>query len=197
MAVVPGASVREPGRAGDARLWRAWLAGVLFSAWPDWFFPRGHVAVRELVLYPLAEVAAIAAIVVGVRRYRPVAPAAWLLIAAGFFSYWIGDVLWGVYVVQGRDPIPSPADGFYLAGHPTLRLHRYLRERGEPYRIAFIFDPVCWTKVPEQFATLSRQRRRWQRGLWQGLRRHASCSRTRGAGSSVSSRRPTSSSSSS
>jgi cellulose synthase/poly-beta-1,6-N-acetylglucosamine synthase-like glycosyltransferase len=54
----------------------------------------------------------------------------------------------------------------------TLRLHRYLRERGEPYRIAFVSDPVCWTEVPEQFATLGRQRRRWQRGLWQGLRRH-------------------------
>lgn len=54
----------------------------------------------------------------------------------------------------------------------TLRLHRYLRERDEPYRITFVPDPVCWTEVPEQFSTLSRQRRRWQRGLWQGLRRH-------------------------
>jgi cellulose synthase/poly-beta-1,6-N-acetylglucosamine synthase-like glycosyltransferase len=55
----------------------------------------------------------------------------------------------------------------------TLRLHRYLRERGEPYRIAFVSDPVCWTESPEQLQTLSRQRRRWQRGLWEGLRRHA------------------------
>jgi cellulose synthase/poly-beta-1,6-N-acetylglucosamine synthase-like glycosyltransferase len=55
----------------------------------------------------------------------------------------------------------------------TLRLHRYLRERGEPYRIAFISDPVCWTEAPEQFSTLGRQRRRWQRGLWETLHRHA------------------------
>jgi cellulose synthase/poly-beta-1,6-N-acetylglucosamine synthase-like glycosyltransferase len=54
----------------------------------------------------------------------------------------------------------------------TLRLHRYLRDRGEPYRIAFISDPVCWTEVPAEFATLGRQRRRWQRGLWEGIRRH-------------------------
>jgi cellulose synthase/poly-beta-1,6-N-acetylglucosamine synthase-like glycosyltransferase len=54
----------------------------------------------------------------------------------------------------------------------TIRLHRHLRERGEPYRIAFVSDPVCWTEVPEQLATLGRQRRRWQRGLWEGLRRH-------------------------
>jgi cellulose synthase/poly-beta-1,6-N-acetylglucosamine synthase-like glycosyltransferase len=54
----------------------------------------------------------------------------------------------------------------------TLRLHRHLRERGEPYRIAFVSDPVCWTEVPQQLRTLGRQRRRWQRGLWEGLRRH-------------------------
>jgi cellulose synthase/poly-beta-1,6-N-acetylglucosamine synthase-like glycosyltransferase len=55
----------------------------------------------------------------------------------------------------------------------TLRLHRYLRDRGEPYRIAFISDPVCWTEVPAEFSTLGRQRRRWQRGLWEGIRRHS------------------------
>jgi cellulose synthase/poly-beta-1,6-N-acetylglucosamine synthase-like glycosyltransferase len=55
----------------------------------------------------------------------------------------------------------------------TLRLHRHLRDRGEPYRVAFIPDPVCWTQAPEQLETLARQRRRWQRGLWEGLRRHS------------------------
>jgi cellulose synthase/poly-beta-1,6-N-acetylglucosamine synthase-like glycosyltransferase len=54
----------------------------------------------------------------------------------------------------------------------TIRLHRYLRERDEPYRIAFVSDPVCWTEVPQDLTTLGRQRRRWQRGLWEGLRRH-------------------------
>ena len=54
----------------------------------------------------------------------------------------------------------------------TLRLHRHLRERDEPYRIEFVSDPVCWTEVPEELSTLARQRRRWQRGLWQGFRRH-------------------------
>jgi cellulose synthase/poly-beta-1,6-N-acetylglucosamine synthase-like glycosyltransferase len=54
----------------------------------------------------------------------------------------------------------------------TLRLHHHLRQRDEPYRIAFVSDPVCWTEVPEDLMTLGRQRRRWQRGLWEGLRRH-------------------------
>jgi cellulose synthase/poly-beta-1,6-N-acetylglucosamine synthase-like glycosyltransferase len=54
----------------------------------------------------------------------------------------------------------------------TLRLHRHLRERGEPYRIGFVSDSVCWTEVPESLGTLGRQRRRWQRGSWEALRRH-------------------------
>jgi cellulose synthase/poly-beta-1,6-N-acetylglucosamine synthase-like glycosyltransferase len=54
----------------------------------------------------------------------------------------------------------------------TLRLHRHLRERGEAYRVVFVDDAVCWTEVPEDFTTLGGQRRRWQRGLYQALRRH-------------------------
>lgn len=54
----------------------------------------------------------------------------------------------------------------------TVRLHRRMHERGEPYHIAFVADPVCWTEVPAEFATLGRQRRRWQRGTWETLRRH-------------------------
>ena len=54
----------------------------------------------------------------------------------------------------------------------TLRLHRHLRERDEPYRVVFVDDAVCWTEVPEDFASLGGQRRRWQRGLYEALRRH-------------------------
>jgi cellulose synthase/poly-beta-1,6-N-acetylglucosamine synthase-like glycosyltransferase len=56
----------------------------------------------------------------------------------------------------------------------VVRLHHYLRERDEPYRISFVPDPVCWTEAPEDFRTLGRQRRRWQRGLAETLWRHRS-----------------------
>lgn len=56
----------------------------------------------------------------------------------------------------------------------VIRLHRYLKSRGEPYRIEFVPDPVCWTEAPEDVRTLSRQRRRWQRGLAEALWRHRS-----------------------
>lgn len=54
----------------------------------------------------------------------------------------------------------------------VVRLHRYLRDRDEDYRIAFVPDPVCWTEAPEDLLTLGRQRRRWHRGLAQTLWRH-------------------------
>lgn len=54
----------------------------------------------------------------------------------------------------------------------VVRMHRALRERGEEYRIEFAPEPVCWTEVPERLATLSRQRRRWQRGMAETLWLH-------------------------
>lgn len=54
----------------------------------------------------------------------------------------------------------------------VVRLHRHFRARGVPYRIEFVADPVCWTEVPEDIGSLSRQRRRWHRGLGQALWRH-------------------------
>jgi cellulose synthase/poly-beta-1,6-N-acetylglucosamine synthase-like glycosyltransferase len=56
----------------------------------------------------------------------------------------------------------------------VFRLHRHMRERDQDYRIEFVPDPVCWTEAPEDIRTLSRQRRRWQRGLGQTLGRHRS-----------------------
>jgi cellulose synthase/poly-beta-1,6-N-acetylglucosamine synthase-like glycosyltransferase len=54
----------------------------------------------------------------------------------------------------------------------VARMHRYLRARGEDFRISFIPDPVCWTEAPESVRTLGHQRRRWQRGLGETLWRH-------------------------
>jgi len=54
----------------------------------------------------------------------------------------------------------------------VVRLHRHCRERGEPYRMAFVPDPVAWTECPESVSVLGRQRDRWQRGLVESLWRN-------------------------
>jgi len=54
----------------------------------------------------------------------------------------------------------------------VVRLHRHLLERGEDYRVAFVPDPVAWTEVPSDTATLRRQRERWHRGLVRTMLTH-------------------------
>jgi diguanylate cyclase (GGDEF)-like protein/PAS domain S-box-containing protein len=63
------------------------------------------------------------AIVVGVRRYRPEGRAAWYLIAAGQALFQVGDAVFWWYQARGQEPpVPSLADGPYLAAYPVLAL---------------------------------------------------------------------------
>lgn len=54
----------------------------------------------------------------------------------------------------------------------VVRLHRRAREEGQEYRIVYTPDPICYTEVPADWATLRRQRNRWHRGLWEVLWSH-------------------------
>jgi cellulose synthase/poly-beta-1,6-N-acetylglucosamine synthase-like glycosyltransferase len=63
-----------------------------------------------------------------------------------------------------------------------VRLHRVLQERGTPYAIHFVPDPICWTEAPESLAVLKSQRIRWQRGLAESLHKNGDLLR-RGGGS--------------
>lgn len=47
----------------------------------------------------------------------------------------------------------------------VVRLHRYYRTQGIPYRILAIPEPICFTEAPEDLKSLKNQRVRWQRGL--------------------------------
>jgi signal transduction histidine kinase len=107
--------------ARPADSWWCWALGIgaLLTAVYA-FAPSEPVWVRELVVYPAAELVAILAVVIGIRHYRPSAPRAWLLIAAGLGAYLIGDTIWGVYATLDRDPFPSIADAFYLAAYPLM-----------------------------------------------------------------------------
>ena len=53
-----------------------------------------------------------------------------------------------------------------------VRLHRHFRDKGEKYAVEYMIEPLCWTQVPEDPATLRRQRDRWHRGLWETLWTH-------------------------
>lgn len=54
----------------------------------------------------------------------------------------------------------------------VVRLHHYLRERGEDYRVIFVAEPVSWSEAPGSLRVLGRQRRRWHRGIAEILSKH-------------------------
>jgi len=54
----------------------------------------------------------------------------------------------------------------------VITLRRWAADRGSDAGFSFTSDPVCWTECPATVAMLNRQRRRWQLGLCQCLRKH-------------------------
>lgn len=54
----------------------------------------------------------------------------------------------------------------------VVRLHHYLRERGDDYRVIFVAEPVSWSEAPSTWEVLGRQRRRWHRGIAEILSKH-------------------------
>ncbi|MFZ3072643.1 MAG: glycosyltransferase [Thermodesulfobacteriota bacterium] len=56
----------------------------------------------------------------------------------------------------------------------VVKVHRFLMDSDEKYKIVFVPDPICWTEVPENMKMLARQRRRWHTGLGESLYLHRS-----------------------
>lgn len=54
----------------------------------------------------------------------------------------------------------------------VVRMRRYMEEKKEPYEVAYIPDPLCWTEAPGSYKILGRQRNRWTRGTIETLRMH-------------------------
>ena len=105
-------------RAGDLRRWHAAAVAVAVFAAAYVLVPVETV-VRDSAGV-VVELAAVALIVDGVRRYRPRAAAAWLLIAGGMLAWAMGDAVWVAYTLADEDPFPSAADVFYLGGYPLV-----------------------------------------------------------------------------
>lgn len=53
-----------------------------------------------------------------------------------------------------------------------LKMHEYMRENKKDYIMRYVPEPVCWTEAPEDLNSLSKQRRRWQRGALEGFFMH-------------------------
>jgi len=85
------------------------LSGIYFA------LPRGGAA--SSVVYEGLGASASLALLWGVRHFKPRQPLPWLLLSAGNALFVAGDTLSDILV---NPPVPSAADGFYLAGYPFL-----------------------------------------------------------------------------
>ncbi|MCB0879302.1 MAG: glycosyltransferase [Thermoleophilia bacterium] len=56
----------------------------------------------------------------------------------------------------------------------VLRLHARVRRSGRRPQLVHLAEPLCWTEVPEDLASLRAQRIRWHRGLAEVVRLHGS-----------------------
>lgn len=54
----------------------------------------------------------------------------------------------------------------------VVRMRKYMHKIKEPYEVAFVPDPLCWTEVPETWDALGKQRNRWTRGTIETLVKH-------------------------
>jgi poly-beta-1,6-N-acetyl-D-glucosamine synthase len=54
----------------------------------------------------------------------------------------------------------------------VVRMRRMLHEKNQPYKVAYIPDPLCWTEAPSDTKILGRQRNRWARGTFETLSLH-------------------------
>jgi cellulose synthase/poly-beta-1,6-N-acetylglucosamine synthase-like glycosyltransferase len=80
-----------------------------------------------------------------------------LMIISGAFGLFRTDLVRAVGGYRSR----AIGEDFDL----VARLHRHMLEKKADYEIRFVPDPMCWTEVPSDLRSLSRQRARWQKGL--------------------------------
>jgi diguanylate cyclase (GGDEF)-like protein/PAS domain S-box-containing protein len=90
------------------------LLGVVYFGVPN--------PVSKVVVWGAAGLAPVVAILVGVRWHRPRRRLPWLLLATGQLAFTTGDIIFYVndYLLHRELPLPSVADGFYLATYPFL-----------------------------------------------------------------------------
>ncbi len=104
------------------KAWRLYLLlGVLSTS--GYFF-ISSATTRDLVYNVVGNivgVSTVAAVLIGMRLYRPGRPLPWQLFAVGLLLLVAGDVFLTVSDFLGREfPFPTPADTLYLAFYPFM-----------------------------------------------------------------------------
>src|SRR4051794_38935183 len=144
---IASSGARAPaGETSYEQRWRLASAVAVLLCLLYALLPRDAVAVDTL-LYSGVEALAGAAILMGVRLYRPHAPTAWWTLAGALFAWSLADLIWGLYQGAGKDPFPSWADPFYLLGYALIGAAFTIAARARATRVDLrsLIDPaiVC------------------------------------------------------
>ena len=130
-----------PGIALAAPAWALYTAAAAVVGVT--YFSVGSNSVPQAVIYQGLSLGAIAAIVVGLVRYKPERRLAWLLFAGGLVLWTLGDGYWDAYswFLHAEAPFPSVADVAYLGGYPFLIGATFVLARGRSRpRLSDILD---------------------------------------------------------
>ena len=158
-----------PGIALAAPAWALYTAAAAVVGVT--YFSVGSNSVPQAVIYQGLSLGAIAAIVVGLVRYKPERRLAWLLFAGGLVLWTLGDGYWDAYswFLHAEAPFPSVADVAYLGGYPFLLGATFVLAlpfllRWQTSRLAFWFPapPVPGTKSAPRLNAP----RKWDALLW-------------------------------
>jgi diguanylate cyclase len=109
------------------------------------YFLIGEPKIQQL-LFQATGIVSVGAMLVGIRRNRPVPKRPWILLTLGILAWVIGDAIWNSYelVLHSVAPWPSTADYIYLVGPVlmALGLTGMLRRRGEPRDVDGVLDAL-------------------------------------------------------
>lgn len=101
-------------------------------------------------------------------------------------SFLLGRMAWsrlnGLLVISGAFGLFDKKTVIDVGGYDTetvgedmeliVRMRRYMEEKNEKYKVAYIPDPLCWTEAPDNYKIFISQRNRWTRGTIETLRKH-------------------------
>lgn len=101
-------------------------------------------------------------------------------------SFLLGRMAWGridsLLIISGAFGFFDREIALAVGGYDTntvgedmeiiFRMRRYMHDIDEPYHVAYIPDPLCWTEVPEDLKIFINQRDRWSRGNLETLNTH-------------------------
>ncbi|WP_186315840.1 sensor domain-containing diguanylate cyclase [Catellatospora sichuanensis] len=97
------------------------------------YFAAAGAGLAQALIFAASNLAAVVAILVGIRMNRPTCPGAWYLLAAGQAAYLVGNVCWYVIAAaEGRATVfPSPVVEIFLFSYllNALALLRLIRAR--------------------------------------------------------------------